>query len=456
MARSPRTILDDASRLNPTPVHRHVVVPPDAFDAQLATMRGLLKQARAESKPFCVSAARHSMGGQSLVRDGVAVTLDGGRPEADTKAMTYRVGAGTRWREVVRALDPIGFSPSVMQSNSDFGVGATFSVNAHGWAVPHGPCGTTVRSIRLLLADGTLMECSRETNPDLFALAMGGYGMVGIVLDLELEMSRNVLLTPSFAIMPSSRFADEFMRVCRDGTTRMAYGRLSVARSGFLEEAILVSLKPNGVQPDPLPPITHSRSLAALSRGVYRLQQGGEAFKRFRWSAETRLVPAIGIGSRTRNAIMSEPVSTLAGRDRRRSDILHEYFLPPDRLMDFVQACREELPASAARFLNVTLRYVGADPVSVLGYAPAPRIAAVMSFSQSMTPEGEADMMALTERMIERVLDMGGTFYLPYRLHARPDQVERGYPGAGRMRAGRATYDPGRVFRNAMSDAYFS
>jgi hypothetical protein len=37
---------------------------------------------------------------------------------------------------VIKALDPIGFGPKVMQSNNDFGVAATFSVNAHALDVP--------------------------------------------------------------------------------------------------------------------------------------------------------------------------------------------------------------------------------------------------------------------------------------------------------------------------------
>jgi FAD/FMN-containing dehydrogenase len=72
-----------------------------------------------------------------------------------------------------------------MQSNNDFGVASTFCINAHGWPVPHGPFGSTVRSLRLMLADGSLLECSRTSNPELFSLAMGGYGLFGIIVDLE-------------------------------------------------------------------------------------------------------------------------------------------------------------------------------------------------------------------------------------------------------------------------------
>ena len=44
------------------------------------------------SRPFIASAARHSMGGQSLARDGTVATLDQQWLEADTARKIYRVG----------------------------------------------------------------------------------------------------------------------------------------------------------------------------------------------------------------------------------------------------------------------------------------------------------------------------------------------------------------------------
>ena len=48
-------------------------------------------------------------------------------------------------------------------------------------------------------------------------------------------------------------------------------------------------------------------------------------------------------------------------------------------------ACREIIPPSGQDLLNVTLRLVEADTTSVLSFAPAARIAAVMLFPQAMT-----------------------------------------------------------------------
>jgi hypothetical protein len=90
----PRVILNDASRLNPTPVIRHVHLKSPALSDLVARVRLELKDAAADRRPVAVGVARHSMGGQSLPRNGTAITLEGAPIELDTVAKTYRTGCG--------------------------------------------------------------------------------------------------------------------------------------------------------------------------------------------------------------------------------------------------------------------------------------------------------------------------------------------------------------------------
>ena len=78
-----------------------------------------------------------------------------------------------------------------------------------------------------------------------------------------------------------------------------------------------------------------------------------------------------------------------------------------------------------------------------------------MSFSQGITPKADEKMLGLTEELIDQVIALGGSFYLPYRLHARRDQVEKAYPNLAQFAARKRHYDPGLLFRNLMWDAYF-
>jgi len=456
---APALILNDASHLNPVTVAGHAIVREDDDDRIVAELRALLQAAARDGRPVCVGGARHSMGGQSLPRDGIAVSLEAPLCEPNEAKRTYRVRGGTRWHEVIRVLDPLGFSVAVMQSNNDFSVAGTLGVNAHGWPVPFGPFGTTVRAIRLMLADGTIVSCSRTDNAELFGLVIGGYGLFGIVLDVEVEMIANVMLVPTFERMPAGELAGRLRAVVEDAAVNMAYGRLSIAAKGFLEEALVASYRPVLPQPRALPIAGRSSLYSFLSRQIYRNQVGSERGKEARWYAET------GVFARTasrqpltRNAILSYPVAALAESSPSRADILHEYFIPPERFADFLAACREIIPSARQELINVTLRHVDADRVSVLAYAPAPsaRIAAVMSFSQEISLDADRAMAAMTERLIEAVLALDGTFYLPYRLHARPEQVRAAYPQVDAFIAKKRHYDPQLRFRNLMWEKYFA
>lgn len=448
-------MLNDASGLSQTPVQKHLILSNKRDEALIEAVRGELAAAQADNRPMLVSAARHSMGGQAIPRDGHALTYDGGFVEPDTRSGTYRVQAGTRWSEVIAALDPLGFGPKVMQSNNDFGVAATFCVNAHGWPVKQGPMGATVQSFRMVLPDGTLITCSREENADLFGQTMGGYGLTGALIDMVVDMVPNQRLHPSFEELDAESFGTRFIEALQDETVSMAYGRLNVARAQFFEKALLITYRPTDDQSS-LPPARGSGAMARLASRVYRAQLGNESMKSVRWWFETDIGPALGDGPVTRNSLINEPVVTLDDRNPDRTDILHEYFVAPDRFEEFIKICRQIIPASFQEFLNVTLRFVDRDPDSWLAYAPGPRIAAVMSFSQEMTQRGEADMARMTRALIEGVISIGGTYYLPYRPHADVAQLAAAYPRAAAFAQAKRALDPNLTFRNNLWDMYLS
>jgi FAD/FMN-containing dehydrogenase len=391
------------------------------------------------------------MGGHAIPRGGRAITFEGPWTGLSEDRRTMRVLAGTRWSDVIRVLDGEGMSPKVMQSNHDFGVAATFSVNAHGWATAHSPMGSTVRRVWMMLADGSEVVASREENPELFAAAMGGYGLVGLITQLEVEVVENGLLRPSFRRLPGEDFASAFAEAVQG--VPMAYGRLSVDREGFFEDALLVTYAP--VEGE-VPRAEGSGFLSRASRPIFRAQVGSEWVKRRRWEMETEIQPRIA-GDATRNSLLNEPVVTLDDRDPTRTDILHEYFVPQERFPEFLEAARAIIPGSYQELLNVTLRWVERDAESLLSYAPeGPRVAAVMLFSQEMTARAEADMARMTEALIEAVLGIGGSYYLPYRPHATREQFRRCYPRWEEFVGVKRRVDPGLTLRNGFWDNYLA
>lgn len=454
MAGSPEgpLTLNDASELSQTPIWRHLRAEGGAAMPG-ETIADALVEAANEGRSVIASAARHSMGGQSLAEDGLTITLDDTDIVIDEKDRRYYVGGGTRWHEVIKQLDKRGFSPAVMQSNNDFGVASTFSVNAHGWPAPYSGCGSTVRSFKITLADGTSIPCSRERNPEVFNAAMGGYGLIGVITEVELDMVPNQRLAPLFEEMKGDDFGPRFrdLVLAGDGVS-MAYGRLDVSHDNFFKDALAITYRPEEDQSD-LPAVQGSGLISKAARPLFRAQVNNERAKAIRWWVETEIGTRLG-GSTTRNNLLNEPVITLDDKDPSRTDILHEYFIPPERLHEFLATCRNVIPNSYQQLLNVTLRYVAADTESLLSYAPEERIAAVMLFSQEKTDRAEGDMRRMTRLLIDGALAAGGSYYLPYRLHATKEQFVAAYPRAAEFTALKKKIDQQERFSNALWTTY--
>ena len=98
--------------------------------------------------------------------------------------------------------------------------------------------------------------------------------------------------------------------------------------------------------------------------------------------------------------------------------------------------------------LNVTVRSVDTDSDTFLRYADQQMFAFVMLFSQPQTSEADAQMEAMTGELIEAALSSRGRYYLPYRLHASPEQFHRAYPQAKEFFVLKRKYDPDELFQN--------
>lgn len=109
-------------------------------------------------------------------------------------------------------------------------MGGSVSVNAHGRYVGHGPMGHTVRALQLVLADGRVVEASPSHEPQLFAAAIGGYGAVGVVTEVELELAVNGRIERVVSEVPLDGYADFFRRqVLQDPVGRVAQRRPDAA-----------------------------------------------------------------------------------------------------------------------------------------------------------------------------------------------------------------------------------
>jgi FAD/FMN-containing dehydrogenase len=452
---APQALLDDASRLNPTPV-RGVIFAGSSTTSTSEVLTPLLRRiADGQDPALAVCGVRHSMGGQSLLRDGWILDM---QPLSDVVVdaanRVMRVGAGATWREIIPILNAAGLAPTVMQSNHDFTIGGSLSVNCHGWHTDSGPIAATVQSFRLLTAAGVVVTCSPQENAELFRLALGGYGLFGVILEADIAVVPNVLYTPEFVSVPTAEYATSFAQrvYAAASPVEMAYGRLSVAPSSFLDEAIIATFTPVPDTRGAVLPLTSELNSKA-ARAIYRNSANSWTGKALRWWLEREARPWL-TGKVSRNSLLNEPAAVFANDTQDTTDILHEYFIPQARLFEFVGRAKEIIRRAKGNLLNVTVRDVRRDTRSVLAYAHEDVFGLVMSFVQERSAAGEQRMKRITRQLVDAAIATGGSFYLPYRLHATNEQLRRAYPNwAAAMRA-KAHYDPKHIFRNGLYATY--
>ncbi len=448
----PAGFVDDASRMNATRVTEIWNVPPEteAAERQLAQ---LLQRARENSLGVSIAGARHTMGGHTISPDGIVINmLPFNRMELDEDAYILHVQAGAKWSQIIPYLDVRGRSVAVMQSNNSFTVGGSLSVNCHGWQYGRPPIASTVRSFRLMRADGTIVRCSRRENEDLFSLALGGYGLFGIILDVELVVVANERLRLEQHVVPVHRALVILDQLARKGPdVSLVYARLNIVPDELFS-TVIINVFRREAEGD-IPELSDP-GMVALRRAVFRGSAEGEYGKELRWAAETKLQPHLLKKVFSRNQLLNEGVEILQNRSAESTDILHEYFVPRTRIAQFLVALRRIVPAHDGNLLNVTMRSVDTDADTFLRYADRHMLALVMLFQQPRTAAGDAAMEAMTQEIVDTALSLDGRYYLPYRLHATAEQFHRAYPQARDFFDRKRRFDPDEIFRNRFYEKY--
>ena len=164
-----------------------------------------------------VGGGRYSMGGQVAIDGGLHLDMRGLNRLVwlDPAAKRARVQAGMRWRDLQDLIDPHNLAVKTMQSYANFTVGGAVSVNAHGRYVGHGPVGGSVRALQLVMADGRVVEASRQQNPELFRAAVGGYGALAAITEVELDLVDNTRIEREVHAVPLTGYVDFFNRQVR-------------------------------------------------------------------------------------------------------------------------------------------------------------------------------------------------------------------------------------------------
>jgi FAD/FMN-containing dehydrogenase len=403
-----------------------------------------------------VGGARYSMGGQVAVRNGLH--LDMRRLDqlvwVRPSERTVRVQAGMRWRALQDHLDPLGLAVKTMQSYANFTVGGSVSVNAHGRYVGHGPIGHTVRALQLVLADGSIVEASRTDNEALFRAAIGGYGAVGVITEIELDVTDNVRIERFVESLTLERYAEHFRsNIAADPDAILHNADLLPPSFESLVSVTWRRAAKDKPLTEPAKLVPHGRSHGLEQSVIWAVTElpGGQGFRRSVIHPRLMGKPAI----KWLNHEASLDAAELEPRTRAMSTYaLQEYFVPERNFLPFVREMSKLLQTRDLNAVNVSIRHSPADQVSSLPWAREDVFSFVLYHKQRTWPQAQAAVGRWTRELIDIALRHGGRYYLPYQLHATPSQFEAAYPEARELRRVKALVDPAGRLSNELWHKY--
>ncbi len=110
-----------------------------------------------------------------------------GLVRADTRSGLVTVGAGTGLRRLNDLLAGLGLALSNLGDVDVQTIAGAISTGTHGTGQSHGGLATQVVGLEMVLADGSVVTCSRQERSELWNAARVGLGALGVLTSLTLR-----------------------------------------------------------------------------------------------------------------------------------------------------------------------------------------------------------------------------------------------------------------------------
>ncbi len=148
----------------------------------------VVRTAAAQGRRVKVVGAGHSFTGIALT-DGHLVKPDryGDVLAADRDTGTVTVQAGISLARLNEELDARGLAMENLGDVAYQSIAGAISTATHGTGRSFGGLATQVRALRLIAADGSIVDCSPDSQPEVFQAARVGLGALGIICSVTLQ-----------------------------------------------------------------------------------------------------------------------------------------------------------------------------------------------------------------------------------------------------------------------------
>jgi FAD/FMN-containing dehydrogenase len=421
---------DMQSQLNATRVAR--IVEPTSIDEAAQHLRN----ARRRGEVVCVAGGRHAMGGQQFAEGGMLFDMRKLNRvlRFDRQKGFVDVEAGIQWPELIGYLvreqqgQPSAWGIRQKQTGVDqVTLGGSLAANIHGRGLRFAPIVADVESFALLDASGQLRHCDRKENAELFSLAIGGYGLFGLVTQVRLRLTRRKKLRRVVERIAVKDLMNGFDRRLREG---FLYGDCQYA----IHLADDASEHPGVFSC--YQPVADSTSIPANQRQL-SAEHWAELYRLTRVDKKKAFETYADYYFSTNGQVYWSDTHQLAGNfqeyrravaPERGTEMITEVYVTKERFLDFMADAHADFLKHRVDMTYGTIRLIEPDDTTFLAWADRSYVCIVCNLHVLHTDEGKRQAAGHFRRILNLAIAHGGRFYLTYHRWATKEQVAACYP----------------------------
>lgn len=405
------------------------------------------------------------MGGQQFGDQGALLDLCGLNRilELHTDRGLVRAEAGIQWPDLIRGLLDLqrtrepGIAPrwgiAQKQTGADaLTLGGALSANIHGRGLLMSPLVADVERFTLINARGEAISCSRTENRELFSLAIGGYGLFGVIADVTLRLTPRRTLRRIVRVIDIEDAVVAAERRINEG---FLYGDfqfdIDPRSADFLTKGVFSGYVP--VDGDPEPPddqrvlsrddwlklltLAHvDKTRAFIVYAQHYLATDGQLYKSDTHQLSEYLED------------YHRDIDRQTGAAHPGSEMITELYVPPESVVEFLRAAARLLTERQTPVIYGTIRLIQPEADTVMSWAHKRFACVIFNLHVDHVQPSIERAAASFRELIDLASDLGGSYYLTYHRFATPAQLERSYPRVREFFAAKRRYDPDGVFQS--------
>ena len=427
----------------------------------VAALQTLVRSARRTGDALSIAGARHAMGGQQFLTDGWLVDMGDMRRvlSFDPDAGLIECEAGIQWPELMDHLErgQAGRAPqwgiAQKQTGADrLSLGGALAANVHGRGLVMKPFIGDVESFVLIDADGEARRCSRTENADLFRLAIGGYGLFGPIASVTLRLTRRRKVQRVVEIIGADQLMGAFQRRIDDGFLYGDFQFSTDERSDtFLDRGVFSCYRPVA---DDVPIPAGQKALAEadwatlLDLGHTDRRRAYELYTSYYLASSGQIYWSDSHQRSTYLDGYHRALDRRMGAPHAASEMITEIYVPRADLASFLAQVRADFRRHEVELIYGTIRLIERDEESFLAWAREPWACIIFNLHVVHTAAGRHKAADDFRRLIDRAIEVGGSYYLTYHRFATREQVEGCHPRFAEFLQHKRRHDPEERFQS--------